>query len=247
MIIEVHVELRAIDTINAVRRGDVIAIVDVLRCSSTIITALVNGASEIIPVSTVRKARQIKQEHPNYLLAGERKGFKLKSFDLGNSPKEFNQGRVCGRGIILTTTDGTKAFEIAKNAKHVLVGGFLNAEAVGKRIHEIAFKYECGVSLIACGKKGKLSLEDFICAGKILDTMPANEFTFSDSARAALLAFKGAGDKTLELVRSCEHGKYLKKIGLMEDIRFCLRTDFSNEVPVLFEDRITCLKREDLK
>lgn len=247
MIIEVHVELRAIDTINAVRRGDIIAIVDVLRCSSTIITALVNGASEIIPVPTVSEARQIKQEHPNYLLAGERKGFKLKSFDLGNSPKEFNRERIGGRGIILTTTDGTKAFEIAKNAKHVLVGGFLNAEAVGKRIDEIAFKYKCGVSLIACGKKGKLSLEDFICAGKILDTMPTNEFTFSDSARAALLAFKGAGDKTLELVRSCEHGKYLKKIGLIEDIRFCLRTNFSNEVPVFFEDRITCLKREDLR
>lgn len=63
MIIEVHVELRAIDTINAVRRGDIIAIVDVLRCSSTIITALVNGASEIIPVSTVSEARQIKQDH----------------------------------------------------------------------------------------------------------------------------------------------------------------------------------------
>ena len=245
MTVEVHVELRAIDTINAVRRGDIIAIVDVLRCSSTIITALANGASEIIPVSTVRKARQIKQEHPNYLLAGERKGFKLKGFDLGNSPREFNCERVCGRGIVLTTSDGTKAFEIARNSKHVLVGGFLNAEALGKKMQKIAFKHECGVSLIACGKRGILSLEDFICAGKILDMMPANEFAFSDSACAALTAFKGADDKISELIHSGEHGKYLKKIGLIEDIRFCLRTNLFSEVPVLLGRKITCAEDED--
>ena len=235
---EVHVELRAKDAVNAVKRGDAIAIIDVLRCSSTIITALANGASEIIPTPTVRKAKQLKLSHPNYILAGERKGLKPLGFELGNSPREFTRERVQGRGVILTTTDGTKAFETAKSAEHVLVGGFLNAEAVGKKLYEIAHKKDCGVSLIACGKKGKLSIEDFICAGKILETMPTNELTLSDSALATLIASKGADGKLLELVRSSEHGRYLADIGLAKDIEFCLRINRYSNVPILINGKI---------
>jgi 2-phosphosulfolactate phosphatase len=238
MAIEVNVELRARDTMNAVKRGDVIAIIDVLRCSSTIITALANGASGIIPAPTVKKAKQMKQSYPNYILAGERKGLKPKGFELGNSPGEFTRERICRRGIILTTTDGTKAFEIAKNTKPVLVGSFLNAEAVGKKLYEIAYKNNCGVSLIACGKRGKFSLEDFICAGKILETMPIDELALSDSALAALVASEGTGEKLLELVRSSEHGKYLEDIGLIKDIRFCLRINRYSDVPIFTNGKI---------
>lgn len=238
MTIEVHVELRARDTMNAVKRGDVIAIIDVLRCSSTIITALANGASEIIPAPTVRKAKQMKQRYPNYILAGERKGLKPKGFELGNSPSEFTREKVYGRGLILTTTNGTKAFEIAKSAKPVLVGSFLNAEAVGKKLYQIAYKNNCGVSLIACGKKGKLSLEDFICAGRILETMPIDDLALSDSALAALVASKGAGEKIIELVRSSEHGRYLENIDLIKDIRFCLRINRYSDVPVFMNGKI---------
>ncbi|MFB0523101.1 MAG: 2-phosphosulfolactate phosphatase, partial [Candidatus Bathyarchaeia archaeon] len=207
MAIEVHVELRTRDTINAVKRGDVIVIIDVLRCSSTIITALANGASEIIPTPTVRKAKQMKQRNPAYILAGERKGLKPKGFDLGNSPSEFTPKKIRGRGIILTTTDGTRAFEIAKkSARPVLVGCFLNAEAVGKKLYELAYRNNCGVSLIACGRKGKLSIEDFVCTGRILEMMPVEGLTLSDSALVAIAASEGAGEKVVELVRSSEHG-----------------------------------------
>jgi 2-phosphosulfolactate phosphatase len=239
MAIEVHVELRTRDTMNAVKRGDVIVIIDVLRCSSTIITALANGASEIIPTSTVKKAKQMKQRNPEYILAGERKGLKPKGFELGNSPGEFTRKKIYGRGIILTTTDGTKAFEIAKeSARPVLVGGFLNAEAVGKKLYELAYRNNCGVSLIACGKKGKLSIEDFMCTGRILEMMPIDELTLSDSALAALVASKGAGEKVVELVRSSEHGKYLERIGLTKDIEFCLRINRYTDVPIFDNDRI---------
>lgn len=238
MTIEVRVELRARDIVNAVKRGDVIAIIDVLRCSSTIITALVNGASEIIPAPTIKKAKQLKQRYPNYILAGERNGLKPKGFELGNSPSEFTRERICGRGIILTTTDGTRAFEIAKNAEPVLVGGFLNAEAVGKRLYEIAYKSNCGVSLIACGKKGKLSFEDFICAGKILEMMPIDELALFDSTLAALVASEGAGEEIMELVRSSEHGKYLENIGLIRDVRFCLRINRYSDVPMFTNGKI---------
>ena len=239
MVMEARVELRTRDTMNAVKRGDIIVIIDVLRSSSTIITALANGASEIIPTPTVKKAKQMKQRNPEYILAGERKGLKPRGFELGNSPGEFTRKKIYGRVIILTTTDGTKAFEIAKeSARPVLVGGFLNAEAVGKRLSDLAYRNNCGVSLIACGKKGKLSIEDFVCTGRILEMMPVEELALSDSALAAFAASKGAGEKVVELVRSSEHGKYLERIGLAKDIEFCLRINRYSDVPIFDSDRI---------
>lgn len=240
MTIEVHVELTARDTVNAVERGDVIAVIDVLRCSSTMVTALVNGASEIIPVRTVKKARRMKKVHPDYVLAGERRGLRPKGFELGNSPREFTAERVCGRGIILTTTDGTKALTMARSARHVLVGSFLNAEAAGKILYEIAHKDNLGVSLVACGKQGKFSLEDFVCAGKILEIMPTVELILSDTASAALLASKGTGERIFELVHSSEHGRYLENIGLLKDIKFCATMNHYTDVPIFRNNVITC-------
>jgi len=239
MVIGVHVELRTRDTANAVKRGDIIVVVDVLRCSSTIVTALANGALEIIPMPTIRKAKQMKQRNPDCILAGERKGLKPKDFDLGNSPSEFTRKKVRERRIILTTTDGTKAFAIAKkSARPVLVGGFLNAAAVGKKLYELAYSNNCGLSLIACGKKGKLSIEDFVCTGRILEMMPVDELALSDSALAALVASKGAGEKVVELVRSSEHGQYLERIGLAKDIEFCMRINRYSDVPIFDSGRI---------
>jgi 2-phosphosulfolactate phosphatase len=237
--IDVHVELRARDTVKAVERGDIIAIIDVLRCSSTIVTALANGASEIIPVPTVKKAKQMKQRHPDYILAGERKGLKPKGFELGNSPRDFSHERIDEKVIILTTTDGTKAIESAKGATHVLIGSFLNASAGGRRLYEIARKKNCGISLIACGKKGRISIEDFLCAGKILETLPTDEYVLSDSALAALLASKGTGKRISELVRSGEHSKALEEIGLVEDVELCLGVDHYSIVPVFLNGKIT--------
>ena len=236
---EVHVELRARDALKAAERGDVSVIIDVLRCSSTIVTALVNGASEIIPVSTVKQAKQMKLQRPNYILAGERKGLKPESFGLGNSPREFTRGRVNGRAIILATTDGTKAFGFAKGAREVLAGSFLNAEAVGKKAYTTACRNRCGISLVACGKGGKFSIEDFLCAGKILETVPTDEFTLSDRAVAALLASGGAGERISELVHSGEHGRTLEEIGLADDIGFCLRVNRYSAVPVFSGGKVT--------
>lgn len=241
MTLKVHVELTARDAMNGVERDDVIVVIDVLRCSSTIVTALANGASEIVPVRTVKKARQIKQRCSDYILAGERKGLKPKGFDLGNSPREFTSKIVRGASIVLTTTDGTQALATAQSAKHVLIGSLLNAEAVGKELYRLARKHNLGVSLVACGKKGKFSLEDFVSAGKILENMSTDEFTLSDTAWAALLASQGMGERNLELIRSSEHSQYLEDIGLQGDIEFCAKINRYTCVPALKNNRITCL------
>jgi len=235
---EVHVELRARNTLKAAERGDVLVIIDVLRCSSTIVTALVNGASEIIPVSTVKQAKQMKLQRPSYILAGERKGLKPEGFELGNSPREFTHRKVNGRAIILTTTDGTLAFGFAKGAREVLVGSFLNAEAVGKRVCKTACRENCGISLVACGKGGEFSIEDFLCAGRILETVPDEELALSDGAIAALLASNGAGERISEWVHSGEHGRALEEIELVDDIGFCLRVNRYSAVPVLSDGKV---------
>ncbi|UCC33318.1 MAG: 2-phosphosulfolactate phosphatase [Candidatus Bathyarchaeota archaeon] len=238
MTVEVHVELRASGAVDAVKRDDIMVIIDVLRCSSTIIVALANGASEIIPASTIGKAKELKKRHPNYVLAGERRGLMPQGFELGNSPREFTSEKIYGKGIILTTTNGTKAFEIAKDARPVFVGSFLNAEAAGKAVYVGAKKNSRGISLIACGRAGRLSIEDFACAGTILEMMPTDKLTLSDGAHAALFASKGAGENVAALLCSSEHGRYLKSIGLTKDIEFCSQMNRYTNVPVFEEGRI---------
>ena len=114
----------------------VCVVFDVLRATSSMVTALANGAEAIIPVSEISEALEIKREDPNVLLAGERNGLRIEanltgsiSFDLGNSPREFTKNRVAGKRIVITTTNGTRALRSCGHAKTVLIGSFLNLEA----------------------------------------------------------------------------------------------------------------------
>ncbi|MBS7654517.1 2-phosphosulfolactate phosphatase, partial [Candidatus Bathyarchaeota archaeon] len=109
MSIKVNIEFLAKDSEKAAKRGDLIIIIDALRCCSSIVTALANGAEAIIPVKTLREAYRIHARNPKYLLAGERGGLKPRGFDLGNSPLEYTSERVHGKIILLTTTSGTTA------------------------------------------------------------------------------------------------------------------------------------------
>jgi 2-phosphosulfolactate phosphatase len=232
MIINVNVEFLAKDATKAVRRGDLIIVIDVLRCSSTIVTALSNGAKAIIPTKTLREARKLHVENPEYLLAGERGGLKPPGFDLGNSPLEYVHERVSGKTIILTTTSGTLALTNSRNAKWVLVGSFLNAKAVAEKAFSISYEEGIGISIVQAGTKGRFSLEDFICAGAILSMLPEESVELSDPAQAALLSFKYAeNDLYANLVKS-EHSKKLMSLGFSEDIKFSSQINVYSTVPL---------------
>lgn len=239
--ISINLEFDVKDVEKAASRGDVVVVIDALRCCSTIVTALANGAEEVIPIKTLREAQTLHKKHPEFLLAGERKGLKPKGFDLGNSPLEFSSKTVKGKHLILTTTSGTKAILSSKNARWVLIGAFLNAEAVARTALKAAEKEKAGVSLVLSGTHGRFSLEDFLCAGAIVESLPSDKVECSDAVLAAFLAFQQSSRSLTNVIQHGYHARYLKSIGHEEDVEFCCRLNAYPIVPVHKNGRIVPL------
>ena len=119
--------------------GTTCVVFDVLRATSSIVTALANGAKAVTPVATIEQALREKERNKNVLLAGERDGFRITSkltgnvdFDLGNSPREFAAAKLTEKTIVMTTTNGTRALKACLDAKEIVVGSFLNLGAVAE-------------------------------------------------------------------------------------------------------------------
>lgn len=240
----VSLEFFAKNALKAVQREDAVVAIDVLRCCSTIVTALANGAEEVIPTKTVNEALRLRKKHPELILAGERRGIKPRGFDIGNSPLEFSPQAIGGKRIILTTTSGTKAIVLSRKTKWVLVGALLNAEAVAKAILEIAEKERMGISLVLSGRKGEhFSLEDFLCAGLIVESLPTRGFgvELSDAALGSWLAFQQSRRTLYETIQEGYHARYLKSIGFEEDTRFCSQVNAFDIVPIYRNGTITPL------
>jgi 2-phosphosulfolactate phosphatase len=235
---EINLELYARDAYKAVERGDVVVVIDVLRCSSTIITALVNGASELIPVPTVKAARALKDAHGDLVLAGERRGVKPNGFSLGNSPREFTVDAVAGRRIVITTTSGTNALVRSQGASAVVIGAFLNVNAAGNAVVDLAGEQKRGVSLVLSGKRGQFSLEDFLCAGAFVETLRRGESWRADAAQAAYLAYRQSKDALYEVISRGNHAQYLSSIGLKDDVAYCCQRNAFSIVPRLVAGRI---------
>ena len=243
MNIPINLGFTAKDIARAVQRKDLIIVIDVLRCCSTIVTALANFAEGVIPTRTVREARMLHEKHPELILAGERGGIKPKGFNLGNSPLEFSAQKVKGKSIILTTSSGTKAIILSKNTMHVLIGSFLNAKAIAKVALTIAEQEKTAISLISAGTNGHFSLEDFICVGAIAQDFSADKIEYSDAVLAALLAFQKARKSLTRVIQSGHHAVRLKRLGFEGDVKFCCRLNVFQFVPFLKGDTIVPLDK----
>jgi len=218
--------------------GKLVVIIDVLRASSTIVTALANGCRSFIPIlspgQAKKKAQQFEKER--VLLGGEREGIKIEGFDLGNSPREYKREVVKDKTIIFSTTNGVKALEMVKSAYRIIIGSFLNLQAVCN----YCTNYRGDILIICAGKEGNFSLEDTACAGMIInslrDVFPGSHQE-ADANLTAQLLYKKFGNNILEILRKSQHGRYLESIGLGEDLEFCSRLDFFHIVPI-FRDGI---------
>jgi len=148
--------------------GDAVFVIDVLRCTTTVVTAIENGARQVIPVETVSGARETAAKlrrmygDQNVLLAGERKGMPQRGFDLGNSPREYTPTRVEGRVIVLTTTNGTRAIAAAGD-KPLYLAAFTNVTAVVDKCRDFSHPV-----ILCSGTDGRFTLEDACCAGMII-------------------------------------------------------------------------------
>lgn len=207
--------------------GTACVVFDVLRATSTIVTALHNGAKEIIPVSEIAEALAIKKRRPDVLLGGERDGVRIRAaqtggmdFDLGNSPREYTLERVGGRTIVSTTTNGTRALRACTGAKTVLAAAFLNLAATAKFLQRMKVE---SILLVCAGTRENAALEDVLAAGALCEILGGE---LPDAAQIALAAWRQAKSDLAAAVCGSENARRLLSIPeLHDDVAFCLHRD----------------------
>lgn len=208
-------------------------VIDVLRATSVMTTAIGNGASEIIPLTEIEEALKLK--NATCILGGERKGLKIEGFDLANSPLEYTRDRVSGRRVAMTTTNGTKTINKALKADGIYIACMLNGRSVARKLSED----KRDIVIICSGTYGKFSLDDFICAGKIIyELKNFIDVQTDDMASAAYLAYRDNKDDVISYVSYAMHYNYLLSIGLEEDIKYCFKEDVMDVVPVYGDGKI---------
>ncbi|HLP17568.1 MAG TPA: 2-phosphosulfolactate phosphatase [Bacteroidota bacterium] len=246
MKIEVFFSPSQVDELS-LREKNVI-VIDVLRASTTIATALLNGAREIIPVNTVESAVKISGNlfGDVVLRGGERNGKMIEGFNLGNSPAEYTIEAVKGKSIIFCTTNGSSAIVKARHAKNLVVAGFINMSSVLEFIKEIGEDF----CILCAGKQSLFCIEDSVCAGMIITELMDDEslnIELNDPAVAASTLYKSMGKNLQRMVRATDHGKYLYEIGFKNDIKLCTDIDSVPVLPMLVGNSIKLRKKETLK
>ena len=215
--------------------GTTCVVFDVLRATSTMLTALGNGAKEILPVATIEQAVRLKHADPLLLLAGERNGIRIRAdlaggtdFDLGNSPREFGRERVSGKRIVMTTTNGTRALQACKNAREILVGSLLNRVALGEYLAHT----KPGRLLLVCSGTGEdAAMEDALGAGALADyldqVLPANPGQKTgDGWRMASSLFESAKSDICQAISQTRNGRRLAALpDLAGDLGVCAALD----------------------
>jgi 2-phosphosulfolactate phosphatase len=224
-------------------RGTACVVFDILRATSTFVTALHHGATAIIPVSEIseavafKKAESGKRKAETILLAGERDGVRIRAaqsggvdFDFGNSPREFTPERVRGKTIVSTTTNGTRALQACAPAKIVLAASFLNLTATADFL-----RGEPDILLVCAGTGDHPAAEDIIAAGALVEALASGKSTHankSGSSIAARTTYVQAMLTNLEKsLGASQNGRRLLAIPeLHDDVAFCAQRDVFNLV-----------------
>ncbi|MEY3060603.1 MAG: hypothetical protein RL000_1955 [Bacteroidota bacterium] len=217
--------------------NSVVVIIDVLRATSTIATALYNGASSVIPVSTVQRCIELGNEM-NGITAGERDGKVADGLSYGNSPFEYPRSFVENKILVLTTTNGTKLLHMAldNGAPEIITGSFPNLSAVCEHL----LKTEKNVLLGCAAWKDRVNMEDTLFAGAVINRIKEYFTIHCDSSKMAENLYLEAGDDRFAFMRDrgATHYHRLTNYGLEKDIRYCLTADGANVLPVFKGDRL---------
>ncbi|MBD3399190.1 MAG: 2-phosphosulfolactate phosphatase [Candidatus Coatesbacteria bacterium] len=202
--------------------GRTAVVIDVLRATTTITTALEAGAAALIPRATLEECRARRREDPELLCGGERGGLKPADFELGNSPAAYTASAVRGRRIVFSTTNGTRALLACAAAETVLLGALINRAAVAGRLAADGRD----VVLVCSAKHGRPNLEDSLCAGLIVRALEERglELELSDGARL-VRAVAATYPPGYDVLADTDHGREMLSLDLEADIRFCARLD----------------------
>lgn len=204
---------------------------DVLRATSSMLTAMNNGAGEIIPVVEIAEALAVKEQRPEVMLAGERHGLRITreltgsvDFDFGNSPRDFTTEKVCGQSIAWTTTNGTRALRACARAEMILLGALVNLRSVADVLDQLRPK---NLVLVCAGTFEDSAFEDQFAAGALIDRLHhliAGD-ALSDSAQLVWHAFRHVFEDSALIAASLNARRLLARPELAADVSLCLQRD----------------------
>ena len=207
-----------------------VVVIDMLRATSVITTAIMNGCKEVIPTLTVEEAFEKRDElgKENCILGGERKAIKVEGFDFSNSPLEYTEEKIKGKSIVLSTTNGTRTLTSCLSADKIYVGSVLNAAAIAKRLVED----NKDVVIVNSGTNGQFSMDDYICTGFILKELIdlTSKVYLSDIAKASLSAYKSSPDIT-SYIKDARHYGVMMNLNLQKDLKYCVQKNITKVVP----------------
>jgi len=222
--------------------GRGVVVIDVLRATTTIVTALANGAKAVVPAASSEEAVRLTANlaKGGILLAGERKSLKIEGFQLGNSPREMTPEVVAGKTIFLATTNGTPALVAAQGGAPVLVGGAVNFTALAERARAV-FSERSDLAIVCAGRDKQFALEDAYTAGRLIKAVkkgvPPKKLTLNDAAQVSLdLAAQQGGWQ--DALGASDAARMLGEVGLGDDVKFCANPDRLKIVPVYADRRI---------
>ncbi len=212
--------------------GKTVVVVDIFRATSCIVTGVANGATAIRPVAEVEECKQLGKE--GYLMAGEREGIKVPDFDLGNSPFDYDEKIVSGKKVAISTTNGSQAIVKSKAANEIIIGAFLNLEAVSEYLLQV----KSDVVIHCSGWKGRVNLEDTLFAGALIDECAEEMNTIGDSALVAHQLYIANHENLYGIAKQSSHAERLSGFGIEQDLEFCMTENEYQVVPKLVDGEL---------
>jgi 2-phosphosulfolactate phosphatase len=208
----------------------IVVIIDVFRATSTIATALYNGATKIIPVASVDDCKRIGSEIVGAITAGERDGKVIEGLQYGNSPAEYHKEFIEGKTLVLTTTNGTKLLHmaLAKGASEVITGSFVNLSAISQHL----INENKNVILGCSGWKDRFNLEDTLFAGAVLSNIKQYFTVHCDASLMAESMYQLHKEDLYSFITNTTHYHRLAAYGLQKDLEYCVTADVANVLPV---------------
>ena len=218
----------------------IVVVIDVLRATSSMCVAFTQGVNSIIPVATIEES--IAYREKGFLIGAERNGEMLDGFDIGNSPFSYMDEKVKGRDIALTTTNGTQAIAAAKGAKQIVVGSFLNLDALCNWLAT----QDGNIVLLCSGWKNSVNIEDTLLAGAVVHQM-RGDFDFTNLRDTSIIAerlYLLAKDDLNGFLEESSHRNRLKKLNIDKDIEYCLTPNQAHVVPGIINGVMTDLLKQ---
>lgn len=212
--------------------GKVAVVVDVLRATTTMITALEYGAEAILPVDTVEQCLEFQEQ--GYIGAAERGGKVVDGFRFGNSPFDYMTSDFTGRKIVFTTTNGTRTLSAIKEAEVIVLGAFVNLKALSLYLK----KLDRDILVVCAGWEGQINLEDTLFAGALIDQLIPDFHISGDPALLSHTSYLKVRENLSGYLESSSHVRRLRKLGLQKDIDFCLTSDRFEIIPRLSDGHI---------